>query len=107
LGYMVADANGKVFHHSSGLSGKGYALCMACGRAESMTAKGELPKALNFEKTHKPPRPSKFDKDEVGRHADCDGSAKIMSSIHLGINSRTDVFELVIKNPKTGEYIPD
>ncbi|MBF4438427.1 DUF1998 domain-containing protein, partial [Vibrio anguillarum] len=26
---------------------------------------------------------------------------------HLGINSRTDVFELVIKNPKTGEYIPD
>ena len=107
LGYMVADTNGKVFHHSSGLSGNGYALCMACGRAESMTAKGELPNALNFEKTHKPPRPSKFDKDEVGRHADCDGSAKIMSSIHLGINSRTDVFELVIKNPKTGEYIPD
>lgn len=55
LGYMVADTNGKVFHHSSGLSGKGYALCMACGRAESMTAKGELPNALNFEK-HISPR---------------------------------------------------
>ena len=107
LGYMVADSDGKVFHHSSGLAGKGYALCMACGRAESITVKGELPKALNLEKTHKPPRPSKFDKDEVGRHADCDGASKIMYPIHLGINSRTDVFELVIKNPKTGEYIPD
>lgn len=106
LGFMVSDSDGKVFHHSSGLSGKGYAICMACGRAESMTAKNEFPMALNPEKIHKPLRPSKFDKDELGRHADCDGSAKIMPSIHLGINSRTDVFELVLKNPKTGEHIP-
>lgn len=107
LGYMRSDPQGKVFYYSSGLNGNGYALCLACGRAESMTAGDELPKALSIEKPHKPPRPSKFAKDENDRHADCDGSAKIMENIYLGVHSQTDVFELVLRNPTTGEYIPN
>ncbi|EJL6415309.1 DEAD/DEAH box helicase [Vibrio cholerae] len=107
LGYMITDHQGKVFHYSSGMSGTGFALCMACGRAESMTSTEELPKALNHERTHKPPRPSKFAKDENDRHGYCDGSGRILESIHLGVHSQTDVFELVLRHPDTGEYIPD
>lgn len=110
LGFMVSDGDGKVFHHSSGLAGKGYAICLACGRAESMTATGEfgeLPRALNPEHPHKTTRPSKFDRYENGHREDCDGSSKIMRNIHLGFNSRTDVFELVLRNPRTGEFIPE
>ncbi|GAB3481640.1 DEAD/DEAH box helicase [Marinomonas epiphytica] len=104
LGYMVVDTSGHVFHHSSGLYGTGYALCLGCGRAESMTATEEYPKSLNPEGTHRPPMPNKFQRDENGK-PECGASGKIMESIHLGFNTTTDVFELVLRNPVTAEYL--
>src|SRR5690606_16889136 len=41
IGYFRAGDEGKVFYYNSGLHGKGYAICMSCGRAESMTVDGE------------------------------------------------------------------
>jgi hypothetical protein len=36
LGYLNVDPNGHVFQYSSGLNGTGFAICMQCGRADSM-----------------------------------------------------------------------
>ncbi|NLQ16865.1 DEAD/DEAH box helicase [Marinomonas sp. M1K-6] len=106
LGHMVVDTSGHVFYHSSGLHGKGYALCLGCGRAESMTATEEKPKAMSLDKPHRPPMPNKFQRDENGK-PECGATGKIMESIHLGFNTTTDVFELVLRNPVTAEYLND
>ncbi len=113
MGYMVADHEGRVFQHSAGLNDNGFALCLTCGRTESMTGtggldgSGDFPKGLNLIEPHYPPRPSKFDKDENGKREYCQGSAKLMRNVHIGTNARTDVFEIALRHPKTGEYIPD
>lgn len=106
LGHMVIDTSGHVFYHSSGLHGKGYALCLGCGRAESMTATEERPKTMSLDKLHRPPMPNKFQRDENGK-PECGATGKIMESIHLGFNTTTDVFELVLRNPVTAEYLND
>ena len=106
IGYMVVDTSGHVFHYSSGLNGTGYALCLGCGRAESMTATGEYPRLLNPEGTHRPPMPNRFQRDENGK-PECGATGKIMESIHLGFNTTTDVFELVLRNPVTAEHLND
>lgn len=106
-GYMVADHNGRVFHHSAGMNGTGYAICLSCGRAESMTQTGAYPKILNPEDSHYPPRPSKFDRDEDNKREHCKGHNQIMKETHIGSFSNTDVFELILRHPQRGEYIPD
>lgn len=106
IGYMLTDTAGNVFHHSSGLHSTGYALCLGCGKAESMTPSGEFPRTLEPDTPHRPPMPNKFQRDENDR-PDCDGAGKILEGIHLGYNSTTDVFELVLRNPDTQEYITD
>jgi DEAD/DEAH box helicase domain-containing protein len=106
MGYMTAGSDGTVFHHTSGALGKGYALCMTCGRAESLDHNGDYPVNFNPIKRHQPLKASKKDKDGYGHH-ECEGSGTLMKDVHLGCHSKTDVFELVLKNPKTHEYIPD
>ncbi|MEJ2045001.1 MAG: DUF1998 domain-containing protein [Reinekea sp.] len=107
MGMMNADPNGSVFYHSSGHNGNGYAICLACGKAESMTPINEFPMALSPSGVHKPPRPTKFDKGEDNKVLNCSGNAKIMPGIHLGAHTTTDVFEVALINPSTGEHIPD
>ncbi|TXR53684.1 DEAD/DEAH box helicase [Reinekea thalattae] len=107
MGTMKVDSNGSVFYHSSGHNGNGYAICLACGKAESMTSIGEFPKALTPDGIHTPPRPTKFDKGEDNKLLECSGSAKLMPGIHLGAHTATDVFELALMNPATGEHISD
>ncbi|WP_386695005.1 DEAD/DEAH box helicase [Lonepinella sp. MS14435] len=97
LGVMRADPQGKVFHHSSGFAGKGYAICMGCGRAESMTKEG-FPAMLNPEKNdrrHYSPKATNKNQREY-----CSGT--ILGNIHLGVSSNTDVFELVLRSPEKG-----
>lgn len=105
LGFYIADRSGTVFQHSSGLHGKGYAMCLSCGRAESMTVLGEFPSDLNLEGTHKAPRPSKFDRGNGGEPEDCQGGSRLLNNIHIGGHVHTDVFELALRNLNTGEYI--
>lgn len=58
LGYFNIDTDGYVFQYSSGLNGTGYAICMQCGRADSMEAEqdGEpsYPNTLTPDRPHKP-----------------------------------------------------
>lgn len=107
LGAMAYGADGHVFHHSSGDSGTGYALCMSCGRAESLDKNGNFPSTLSPDKDHKPLRASKSDKGSDGHRLPCEGSARLMPGVHLGFQARTDVFELILRHPQTQEYLPE
>ncbi|MDF1589715.1 MAG: DEAD/DEAH box helicase [Gammaproteobacteria bacterium] len=104
LGYMSSGVDGHVFHQSLGEFRHGYALCMTCGRAESMLSKDEVPKSMG---SHFPPRPSREDKDDNNKRIICQGSSNYLTNITLGAKSNTDVFEIVLKHPVSGEYLGD
>ncbi|CAV18548.1 DEAD/DEAH box helicase [Vibrio atlanticus] len=104
MGFMISTSEGTVFNHSSGEYGKGYALCMSCGRAESLDRNGDYPAGLNPSAPHKPLKAVKKDKSGEG-NVTCDGSATPMKGVHLGCHSKTDVFELVLRHPVKHEYI--
>lgn len=105
LGYMAFGTEGRVFHHSSGEFGTGYALCLSCGRASSMTGAGEYPADLAPEQDHFTPRPRREDRDGNNERIPCPGSNSLRPNIHLGAISRTDVFELMLKRPGTNEFL--
>ncbi|MDD0823806.1 DEAD/DEAH box helicase [Mannheimia sp. AT1] len=101
LGFMRADSQGHVFYHNSGFGGKGYAVCMGCGRAESMTKDEEFPAKLNPtdpKSQHFSPKAVNIKDGE--RRAHCTGS--ILPNIHLGVSTYTDVFELILRSPENG-----
>lgn len=106
MGYMVSTSEGTVFNHTSGENGTGYALCMTCGRAESLDKNGEYPSNLNPTKSHQPLKAAKIDKTGDVKTI-CDGAGTLMQGIHLGCHAKTDVFELVLKHPVKNEYIID
>lgn len=91
LGRFRITTQGHLFHHSRGVHGTGYALCLACGRAEPMTNKGELPET--FQKPHRKLR--RTTKEE----GTCPGSDwSIKQGISLGHETRTDMVEIQLKN---------
>ena len=100
-GFVSFGENGHVFHHSSGEYQNGYAICMACGRAESMTASDELPAALKPDKDHRPIGGEKGGNKEKN----CSGE-RVMPNVHLGYQTRTHVLEIALKNPMNGDWIP-
>ncbi|SDK62609.1 DEAD/DEAH box helicase [Microbulbifer yueqingensis] len=102
LGYIEYGSEGTVFHHSSGEHEKGYAICMACGRAESMLASGEIPKSLQPSVMHRPLGGGKG----ADRTETCSGE-KVMPNVYLGYQTSTDVLEVYLKNPQTGEWLPN
>lgn len=104
IGYMTSNTEGTIFQHSSGTSREGYALCMVCGRAESMDKNGDYPKSLNPIKEHFPLKCAKKDLKGEGK-IPCEGSGALMPNVHLGCHTKTDVFELVLKHPVRNEYI--
>mgnify|MGYP007000229787 len=82
------------------------AICMQCGKAESMLGDGEFPKSLNPASFHKPITSTPKSKDKDGFEPElCDGSATVHGNVHLGCSGLTDAFELVLRNPLSGEYI--
>ena len=101
-GFVRFGHEGSVFHHSSGEHEAGYAVCMACGRAESMLAVDQIPKELQPDKSHRP----------VGglagsrKDRDCSGET-VKANLHLGYQIRTDVLEVFLRNPLSGEWLPD
>jgi DEAD/DEAH box helicase domain-containing protein len=106
-GFMCYGNSGTIFHHSSGEHGRGYAVCLTCGRAESMISDDEFPKGLTPTVPHRPviSMPSTKGSEKVKEQ--CEGSSIIQSGIHLGCSSLTDVFEITLRNPEKNIYIPD
>lgn len=108
MGTMAFGSNGRVFHHSSGEHGKGFALCMSCGRAESMCSDGNdsvYPKTLSPDVPHRAPRPTKEDRSSSDKFVACQGSRTLLKNIHLGAEAITDVFEIALRHPENGEYL--
>lgn len=99
-GFVRFGHDGSVFHHSSGEHEKGYAVCMTCGRAESMLASGDIPKYLQPGTSHFPLG------ERRKKEPDCSGEA-VKTNLHLGYQIRTDVLEVFLRNPLTGEWLPD
>ncbi|BDX20193.1 DEAD/DEAH box helicase [Halopseudomonas aestusnigri] len=107
LGSMAYGVNGRVFNHSLGATGAGYALCMSCGRAESMLAHDQFPPSLSPSSDHVSPRPTKEDKDDNNKRMPCPGAGSLLANVTLGATTYTDVFEVLLRHPVTGEYLPD
>ena len=99
LGYFKANAEGHIFHYSAGEHKQGYALCLGCGRAESMKVDGSDPKMVD---QHDRLR-GKINGSN-GRTCDA-GTNKIVRHIRLGYADKTDVFELYLKKTDTNEFI--
>jgi len=99
LGRFRVTTRGHLFHQSNGLNGKGYAICLVCGRAEPMSDE-TVPEKL---KPHKKLRGDKNDKDN------CPGSYEdwaIKTGVTLGHVGYTDVLEIQLKN-KSGLWLND
>lgn len=99
LGFYKVNSEGNIFYYSSGEFGNGYALCLGCGKAESMKEDGSDPSMVVG---HKKLR---------GRingqgSTNCEAAPnKIKRNIHLGYEDKTDIFELYLKHPETNEFI--
>ena len=89
--------SGTVFHLSRGLYGKGYAVCLACGRVESISETGEIPSAIRH---HKKLRGGKNENDPANHVCPAcrEGMEwKIKAPLWLASESRTDVLEVQIR----------
>jgi ATP-dependent helicase YprA (DUF1998 family) len=91
--------DGHVYYYSDGGNSKGYALCLECGRMDSMTgADGETP--FTVLKNHTRLRGGKGDL-ATDSETYCGGNERefsIKGPISLGHSTNTDVFELVLFN---------
>ena len=96
LGHYRSSEEGKIFYYSAGEHGMGYALCLACGKAESMISES-IPNGFS---SH----------DRLAGKSDQDSKVctptenAIQSGIHLGIDTITDMYELYLKD-KNGDYL--
>ena len=86
LGSFRTSFEGRVYHHSRGVNGTGYAICLACGRAEPVKAGGELPDVFTSAHGHYRLRAKKGDRL-------CSGSSNrwAITKVVLGYESRTDM----------------
>lgn len=95
------DEEGRVFHSSAGASGHGYALCLACGRSASETERAVKDPDGPLPEDHQPLR---------GKRLRCTGNDQpfaIRRNLWLGVEQQTDVFELELRDPRTGAAIDD
>lgn len=95
FGRFRSTTRGHVFHQSRGIHGAGYALCLACGRAEPMVPGETSPSG--FTRPHR--------KLRGGSRGDslCPGSHdrwKIKTHLSLGWEGITDVLELQLKSER-------
>ena len=89
--------SGTVFHSARGLYGKGYAICLACGRVESISETGEIPSTMQH---HKKLRGGKNENDPANHVCPAcrEGMQwKIKAPLWLAFESKTDVLELQIR----------
>lgn len=98
-GHFVFGHEGQVFHHSRGEHEYGYAVCMACGRADSMTASNEVPISLKPGTLHRPLQGG------IGKDAASCSAEAVKRNVHLGYQFLTDVLEIYMKSPRTGEWL--
>ena len=102
LGRYRVNSDGTIFHRTEGLHGEGFALCLRCGRADSMLPGGKLPKTFADEKgqlvPHRRLRGGKNNDRETG----CPGSNEIWAikrNLRIGVSTHTEIIELQLNHP--------
>jgi DEAD/DEAH box helicase domain-containing protein len=93
LGRFRMSTEGRVYHHSKGVNGGGYAVCLRCGRAEPCDAEGELPEIFTRPEGHYKLRSKKTD-----RLCDSNANPWATQRVALGHESRTDMIELQLRS---------
>jgi len=101
-GFVRFGHDGTVFHHTSGENDAGFAVCLACGKAESMLDDKTPPKTLAHDKEHRPIGGA----TGTNKLANCSGK-NVKTNLYLGFHTHTDVLELALKNPVSGEWLTD
>jgi len=101
LGRYRTTPEGRVYHHSRGANGTGYAICLVCGRAEPNKPDGELPEIFTSARGHYKLRAKSVDRF-------CTGSSNrwAITKVALGHESRTDMLELQLRSA-AGQSITD
>lgn len=101
-GFVRFGHDGTVFLHTSGENDAGFAVCLACGKAESMLDDKTPPKSLSHDKDHQPIGGA----TGTNKQPTCSGK-NVKTNLYLGFHTHTDVLELALKNPVSGEWLTD
>lgn len=102
LGRYRVTTRGHMFYQSSGLHGKGYAICLACGRAEPMVDENIPNKLQSHYKLRGGNDQNEKSKICIGSHENW----AIKPGITLGHQCYTDVLEIQLKS-ELGIWIKD
>lgn len=101
-GFVRHDEDGLIIHWTRGVHGLGFALCLRCGRGAELTPGATAAQVLE---DHRRLRGGRVDDEEVV----CPGNDQpwAVREIALGGEVRTDVVELLLRDPATGAPIQD
>lgn len=108
LGRYRVSVRGSLFHRTDGLHGEGYAICLRCGRTDSMLSDKRLPGT--FADEHGDPRPHKRLRGgkDSDREMECPGSREpwaIKQGLRLGVATHTEVLEMQLHDPSSTRSI--
>jgi len=103
--YRVGD-DGQIFHHTKGLHGAGFAVCLKCGRAASETSTDSLAELPTELKGHYPLRGGR-DRNQNHQCTGNDNRWAIKRHLWFGTSERTNVFELQLHDHETGLPVSD
>lgn len=100
LGRYRVSTHGSLFHRTDGLHGEGYALCLRCGRADSMISDDTVP-AVFADADGKPVSHKRL---RGGKNAGsiCPGGLDkwaIKQRLRLGVVTQTEVLEMQLHDP--------
>jgi hypothetical protein len=110
LGKVRSSNHAHLFQHNSGAGGKGFAICLECGRAEPMlrdedknapAGQEHIPNIFRTNTMHWRLRGGKGKTGE-SRCTGSDSDWKIKTNVHLGHDSSTDACELILQHGDTG-----
>lgn len=108
LGRYRVSTRGSLFYRTDGLHGKGYALCLRCGRADSMPPDSRLPGVFADEHGHPIPHKRLRGGKNHDHERACPGSYEpwaIKQSLRLGLVTHTEVLELQLHDSAAGRPI--
>jgi len=96
---------GFVYHRSRGAHGKGYALCLQCGRCEDEVPGAPGQSSAKPLENHKRLRGGKETNLDAGICKGNEYDFAITRNLELGVEGTTDIVELQLKDPSTGNAI--
>lgn len=101
LGRYRFSSSGSLFYRTDGLFGEGFAVCLRCGRADSMPPDGKMPKVFFDDKEAPIPHTRLRGGKDNDSETACPGSHEqwaIKTNLRLGGTIHTEVLELQLNH---------